>query len=88
VNWHLSQFLADPHAVGEPSRNPRFLVSGNSEYPEGIYSHQAQAIELLLAGNDVCLATPTASGKSLAFMSAAAHVVRSDRSARVLAPIP
>jgi hypothetical protein len=30
VNWHLSQFPADPHAAGEASRNPRFLVSANS----------------------------------------------------------
>jgi hypothetical protein len=30
VNWHLSQFPADPHAVGKVSRNPRFLVSVNT----------------------------------------------------------
>jgi len=32
-----------------------------------LYSHQAQAINLLRQGKDVIIATPTASGKSLAF---------------------
>jgi len=58
------------------------------QYPQGLYAHQALAIEYALAGRDVCLATPTASGKSLAFMSAAAHAVLSDPSARVLALYP
>src|SRR6266702_1423901 len=39
-------------------------------HPNGLYSHQAQAIELVLDGQDVCLATPTASGKSLVFIAA------------------
>jgi DEAD/DEAH box helicase domain-containing protein len=57
-------------------------------FPDGIYAHQAEAIERVLAGKDVCLATPTASGKTLAFMSAAAHVVLTDASAKVLALYP
>lgn len=32
-----------------------------------LYSHQSQAIKLLLEGEDVVIATPTASGKTLAF---------------------
>ncbi len=32
-----------------------------------LYEHQAQAIESILAGNDVVIATPTASGKTLCF---------------------
>jgi DEAD/DEAH box helicase domain-containing protein len=34
---------------------------------EGLYSHQAQAIELILSGSHVVIATPTASGKSLIY---------------------
>lgn len=34
---------------------------------EQLYSHQREAIELVLAGDDVLVATPTASGKSLIY---------------------
>jgi DEAD/DEAH box helicase domain-containing protein len=57
-------------------------------FPDGIYAHQAAAIERVLAGEDVCLATPTASGKSLAFMSVAGHVALTDPEAKVLALYP
>ena len=57
-------------------------------YPNGIYSHQAQAIQTSLAGNDVCLATATASGKSLVFMATAAHELLSDTQVRVLVLYP
>ena len=59
-----------------------------SRYPTGMYSHQARAIDAGLRGEDVCLATSTASGKSLAFMALAADIVLRDRSARVLALYP
>lgn len=57
-------------------------------YPQGLYSHQSAAISTIIEGNDVCLATPTASGKSLIFMSAAAHTVLSSRHETVLALYP
>ena len=58
------------------------------QYPQGLYAHQSKAIAACLRGRDVCLATPTASGKSLVFMSVAAHRWRRDRQARVLALYP
>jgi len=57
-------------------------------HPEGLYEHQSRAIEVVLNGQDVCLATPTASGKSLVFMAVSAHMLKSDPSARVLAFYP
>lgn len=57
-------------------------------YAKGLYAHQALAIERSLAREDICLATPTASGKSLVFMSVAAHLTCSDRFAKVLAIYP
>lgn len=57
-------------------------------YPSGLYSHQADTIQALCDGLDVCLATPTASGKSLAFMTMAAEITMRDRFAKVLAVYP
>ena len=56
--------------------------------PAGLYAHQARAIEAVLAGDDVCLSTSTASGKSLVFIAAAAHMLLADPAARILALYP
>lgn len=53
------------------------------QYPFGLFAHQSMALNAVLSGEDVCLATSTASGKSLVFMAAAAHLLREDRRARV-----
>ncbi len=57
-------------------------------YPQGLYVHQAEAIAAILAGEDVCIATPTASGKSLVFMAAAAHALKTRPDVRILALYP
>lgn len=68
--------------------DPKLRAFLMSRYSAGLYAHQAAAIEAGLAGRDVCLATSTASGKSLAFMSLAVNSVLRDNSARVLALYP
>jgi DEAD/DEAH box helicase domain-containing protein len=55
--------------------------------PGGLYSHQALALTKFLAGEDLCLGTSTASGKSLIFGAAAAHV-RLNQPGKVLACYP
>jgi DEAD/DEAH box helicase domain-containing protein len=57
-------------------------------FPRGIYSHQAQAIQHSLAGDDVCLGTSTSSGKSLVFMATAMQELLCDKFARVLVLYP
>ncbi len=48
-------------------------------YPNGLYAHQAKVIESGLAGQSVCVATPTASGKTLTFTSIAiSHLLASN----------
>jgi DEAD/DEAH box helicase domain-containing protein len=57
-------------------------------YPKGIYSHQKNALKNILAGENVCLTTGTASGKSLVFYAAALeHLVRKS-AARIIAMYP
>lgn len=56
--------------------------------PRGVYGHQASALESFLRGEDLCLATSTASGKSLVFMAAAVEMLLREGSAKVLAFYP
>ncbi|WP_436702331.1 DEAD/DEAH box helicase [Nocardioides sp. BYT-33-1] len=61
------------------------------EYAEGrgleLYPHQEDAILALLAGDNVVLATPTGSGKSLVAMAAAMGALADDRVTFYTAPI-
>ena len=50
-------------------------------YPNGLFLHQAKAIEYGLSGHSVCVATPTASGKTLIFTSIALSRLLTDRDA-------
>lgn len=59
-----------------------------ARWPQGIYSHQAEAVSALLSGNDLTLATPTASGKSAVFMSCAAHYLLKGSHLKTLALYP
>jgi len=47
--------------------DPRIIRGLESRGIKELYSHQAEAINVLREGNNVVLATPTASGKSLCF---------------------
>lgn len=58
------------------------------EYPLGLYLHQSAAIKKSLDGNDICLATSTASGKSLVFMTVALQLILEDKVATVIALYP
>ena len=60
-----------------------------SQYSDGLYSHQAEAIRKFIDDEqDICLATSTSSGKSLAFMTAAADLLRYDSLAKIIAFYP
>lgn len=85
-----------------PARTPRFAAVPERlhprvrevlarRYPKGLYLHQARAIDALLDGGDVCVATPTASGKTLSFVAYAAHTLLeagAKRPAKVVALYP
>jgi DEAD/DEAH box helicase domain-containing protein len=57
-------------------------------YPAGIYRHQKEALGRSLAGENVCLVTGTASGKSLVFQTAAIDLLVADPDARIMAIYP
>jgi len=53
-----------------------------------IYSHQAEAIEHALAGRNVVVVTPTASGKTLCYNAPVLSTILQDRSSRALYLFP
>jgi DEAD/DEAH box helicase domain-containing protein len=54
----------------------------------GLYSHQAEAIEAVHAGQDVVVVTPTASGKTLCYTLPVLQALAADPSARALFLFP
>lgn len=58
------------------------------KYPQGLYRYQSRAINEALSGHDICLATSTASGKSLVFMTVALEILLRDPMAKILAFYP
>ncbi len=77
------RMLPVPDALTPPLREHL-----RSLYPGGLYAHQSEAIDAAIAGTDLCLATSTASGKSLIFMSAAIHCLLTCDLCKVLALYP
>ncbi|HNX19860.1 MAG TPA: DEAD/DEAH box helicase, partial [Acidobacteriota bacterium] len=57
---------AEPASGWPPGAREAALKLGAAR----LYSHQAAALDLVAAGNNVLLATPTASGKTLAYVLA------------------
>jgi DEAD/DEAH box helicase domain-containing protein len=65
------------------------IVGGlRSRGVERPYSHQAEAIEAVHAGNDVVVVTPTASGKTLCYALPILQAIAEDPSARALCLFP
>lgn len=58
------------------------------EHPGGLYAHQAIAIRKALDGRSICVATPTASGKTLIFTSVAVSMLLEHSGSVLLALYP
>lgn len=54
----------------------------------GLYTHQAEAVEAALAGKDVCVVTPTASGKTMCYNLPVLNTLLRDPKARALYLFP
>lgn len=66
----------------------RQYLTEHEYYRNGLYSHQSAAIQEALAGYDICLATSTASGKSLVFQTVACHMALIDPGSLAIAIYP
>lgn len=79
------------------SRDPRYRESTElhqhlklmlAEHDIQLYSHQAAAIDSFLQGDDVCVTTSTASGKTLAYALSIAHHIHCNPEATALLVYP
>jgi len=56
-----------PHFAKSALLEPELQQLLNSKGIEKLYTHQAKAIEKIMSGRDIIVATPTASGKSMIY---------------------
>ena len=68
--------------------DPRIRQGLRARGIDALYSHQAEAIEAVRAGQDVVVVTPTASGKSLCYSLPVLQALADDPSARALFLFP
>jgi DEAD/DEAH box helicase domain-containing protein len=68
--------------------DPRLVDAMRSRGFEALYTHQAAAIESVRAGHNVCVVTPTASGKTLCYNLPVVDAVARDEAARALYLFP
>ena len=68
--------------------DPRIEAGLRSRGIDALYSHQAEAIQAVHAGEDIVIVTPTASGKTLCYMLPVLQALAEDPSARALFLFP
>ncbi|HEY7526800.1 MAG TPA: DEAD/DEAH box helicase, partial [Candidatus Limnocylindria bacterium] len=92
------QRLVAAHRVIEPQPpryapwpedlDPRLVEALRRRGFEALYTHQAAALESVRAGHNVCVVTPTASGKTLCYNLPVIDAVARDEAARALYLFP
>jgi DEAD/DEAH box helicase domain-containing protein len=68
--------------------DPRLVEALRGRGVEALYTHQASAIESIRAGRNVCVVTPTASGKTLCYNLPVIDAVARDEATRALYLFP
>ena len=80
--------IAATYAEFPPGLDPRLCRALASRGVTAPYTHQAAAIEHALAGRNVVVITPTASGKTLCYNGPVLHSILEDPSSRALYLFP
>lgn len=99
LEWYTGQIVPDGHRVFDPQE----AVYGELDFPlsqdlvnalyntrniQHLYSHQAEALNALHAGENVIIATSTSSGKSLIYQLPVLHALESAPETRAMYIFP
>jgi DEAD/DEAH box helicase domain-containing protein len=76
------------HAPWPEALDPRLANALRSRGVEALYTHQAQSLEAIRARRNVCVVTPTASGKTLCYNLPVLDAIARDPTARALYLFP
>lgn len=94
-NWTVIKHFKSGAKSGEffpidflPSDSPVMRMVSGAPYDGKVYKHQYLALKSAKAGDNICLATSTASGKSLVFQMTAINLLTQNPQALVLALYP
>lgn len=86
--WQTLAPQAARYAAFPDGLDPRLVEGFKARGIAAPYTHQAQAIAAVLAGENVCVVTPTASGKTLCFNAPVLNAILKDPDARALYLFP
>ncbi|HET9477602.1 MAG TPA: DEAD/DEAH box helicase [Dehalococcoidia bacterium] len=88
VEWREMPAVAPCHAPFPKALNPGIASVLQARGIDSLYSHQAEAVDAVLAGKNVAVVTPTATGKTLCYNLPVLNAVLDDPGARALYLFP
>ncbi|HSP54587.1 MAG TPA: DEAD/DEAH box helicase, partial [Dehalococcoidia bacterium] len=88
VEWRELPAVPACRAPFPESLDSRIVDALRHRGIDSLYSHQAQAIEAVLAGRNVAVVTPTASGKTLCYNVPVLNAILADPEARAIYLFP
>lgn len=86
--WHTVPAQPAKYADFPEALNPRLVQGLQKRGVHSLYTHQREAIDAVLAGENVCIVTPTASGKTLCYNVPVLNTLMGDNEARALYLFP
>ena len=88
VRWEELPARPAQYAPFPESLDPRLVPVLEKRGIHQLYSHQASSVEATLVGKDVCIVTPTASGKTMCYNLPVLSAILKDDDARALYLFP
>ncbi len=86
--WHTVPARSAQYGGFPEGLHPRLVEGLRKRGINNLYTHQSTAVSHVLAGKDICVVTPTASGKTLCYNIPVLHTLLKNPEARALYLFP